>query len=214
VPLSAAAAAGTGATASAALPRYESPVFDRLLRGGAADSSVDLFHWSGLRVGALSGPSVDRLGVFEPNSSRLGDSDIGMFAEYALGSWKISANARQEIAAGRASAPAFAVGFGYGAKIASDVSVAVGPSVTIGGSRGANDNLLGIAPSGAGAGRGGVALQDVGASVALNWRFLDSWNFTGFAGARQLVTEPNGASDSEQGAGTQYFTGFAFGYHF
>jgi hypothetical protein len=209
VPLSAAAAISSSAAATT-LPRYESPVFDRLLRGGPQDQGADLFHWNGLRIGTLNGSAPNRLGILERSPSAAASSDVGVFAEYALGSWKISANARQDLASGRASAPAFAVGFGYGAKIASDVSVAVGPSVTIGNGRTGND-VLGIAPTGAGGGRGGVALQDVGASVALNWRFLDSWNFTGFAGARQLVADPN---ESEQGAATQYFTGFALGYHF
>ncbi len=171
---------------------------------------ADVIHTAHFRFGPLATyqPSftASASGVGQPG--RVG---VGAFMQYAFKALMVNADALQ----GVDGAPQIEVGFGYGAKLAPDVSLTLGPNVSWG-SRVTNMGLPGI-PSlalpnldpGSLSLSGG--LQNVGASVEVNWRFFNNWNLLGFAGARKPLRNPPPVVPD---AVSRYFTGVSIGYHF
>jgi len=220
---SAVAAAETPATggspAPAATKQFEFPGFERLNLGGAETSGANIIQYRGFRAGTMATVGPERGAAIGDGPVGFAGEEVGAFAEYRFDAFKFTANARRDasLAPLQSHSSAFTVGFGYGAKLASEVSLAVGPSATWANGHGSWDDPLGLAPATPGGRNGlasGIALHDVGASIAVNWQFLDRWQLTGLAGARQLFNDPGFTNEFEPGSTTQLFTGFAFGYRF
>lgn len=207
------AAADVAAEAAASPDKqFAFPGLEHLTLSGRQGVAADLFRSGGFRAGTTAAFGPDRSVLNGAGPSGAGGAEVGAFAEYQFDAFKITANARQDSSTAHAT-QAFAVGFGYGAKLASDVSLAVGPSATWSNNRGPGDGPLGLA-TGRGGGSGGLALHDIGASVSVNWQFQDRWQLSGIAGARQVMGDPAFSNESEQGSATQLFTGVAFGFRF
>lgn len=193
---------------------------ERNLFSGREDVGVDLYQHNGLRIGTLAGAAPGAALGGSSGTFMLGKAlgwntasgEVGAFAEYSYDRWRLSADARQDLSNQRGGTQ-LELAFGYGAKLASDVSLTIGPRVTLGGMNGIGP--LGSQSSAARGANSATSLHDLSASASVNWRILEGWNLTGFAGARQLVTEPGAGGDGEGQSGvTQYFTGVTLGYHF
>jgi len=172
---------------------------------------VDLLHGDNFRAGALA--SRPAAGGLTDGNPALGGGAVGAFAEYNLDAWRMTTSALQSTAGGHGSL--FAVSVGYGAKISSNISLAVGPnfSWSLGGDRFAGElgsGALGVAPRHELDG----GSRDVGASITVNWHFLDSWNLTGVAGAKQLLSSDGEISAAEARDALKLYTGISVGYRF
>ncbi len=171
---------------------------------------TDLVHTEHFRFGPLATYQPSFTASVE-GFGQPGRVGVGAFAQYAYKSLMVNADALQGIN----GEPQIEVGFGYGAKLAPDVSLALGPNITWGSSV-ANIGLPGIPPLALPSFNPGTlglesGLQNVGASVEVNWRLFNSWNVVGFAGARAPLHNPPPVTPD---AVSRYFTGISIGYHF
>ena len=169
---------------------------------------VDLYDSGHFRAGAVAprGNSASLAG-----NHGIGDSAVGAFAEYRLDSWKFSTSALQATGSGQGSM--FAVSLGYGAKLGSNISLSVGPELSW-----ATGSGAGLFGSELGSGIGvrhefDSGSRDVGAAITVNWHFLDSWNLTGVAGAKQLLSTDGQAPIDTKDA-LRLYTGVSVGYRF
>jgi outer membrane scaffolding protein for murein synthesis (MipA/OmpV family) len=215
IQLSAAGNATAAATVPAADQQFEFPGLERLSLNGRQNVGANLFQFGGFRAGTIAAYAPDRQALVGTGLTGFGGGEVGTFAEYRFDAFKITANARQDTSTSHGN-QSFAVGFGYGAKLASDISLAVGPNATWSTGRGSGEGPLGLSPGtfGRGAAGNGLALHDVAASVSVDWRFLDRWQLSGVAGARQLLGDAPFTNESDQGGATQLFTGVSLGYKF
>lgn len=170
---------------------------------------ADVLSISGLRLGTLA--TLPPVGMPDPATLGLAGTpsgDVGAFAEYSLEDFKVTATARHGLATGGAQVE---VGFGYGAKLSPSVSLSAGPALswTSGNFR---DSLFGLEAIQGGRSDGEGAF-DLGASVVVNWNFLDSWSVTGFAGAKQFLSDSPFAAVEPQNQ-PEFFTGLSLGYRF
>lgn len=135
-------------------------------------------------------------------------AELGIFGQFSVNQWQFAVDLRHDPQTDGRGTQA-ELGLFYGAQIGGNVSLALGPTMSLGGGDGRG--YFGVTPAQLSRSRRGEADAGYGVRGTATYSLSENWALTGVLGYRRSFGE---AVDSSLGDASQFFSILGFGYRF